>query len=519
MKNILIKKIFIISLAVLFALPTMAAWDDVKINSDTILRLNGLGVDLTLKSGSRLERLTVNSGNVVVILASGSTATIESANRKNLTNTQGVATVCPSNLSSPSSIALTSSGTVTITPSSEQCTVASSGGGGGGGGGSSTPVAPTSIAATGTASSPVSLTVSNTQNGSLNQSLSNGSSVAISVPTGSVTSPTTFSVAEGSLTSDLTPTQTTGAIMVGNQVFNINAIDASNNAVRSFSNSLAITLTVPNLPSDTTGLGVYFYDVSGNRWTLVPGATFNTATGQVVFSVNHLTKFAIFKTNNQSATIEVPLAESVAPVAVSVDNIMAVVNYERNLTKAVDKNLTKRLSGRILLQTETLGQAWYLNPTSLKRYYLADGQSAYGALRKFGLGIKNSEISKIPVGQESRFSMVDTDKDGLPDKLEDGLGTNYLVVDTDGDGFSDGDEIKSGYNPLGAGKLSYSTALVNRLKGRIVLQTESHGEAWYINPVDGKRYYLADGEAAYQIMRYLSLGISNDNLRKIAVSD
>ena len=72
---------------------------------------------------------------------------------------------------------------------------------------------------------------------------------------------------------------------------------------------------------------------------------------------------------------------------------------------------------------------------------------------------------------------------------------------------------------MGTGKLTYSTSLVNKLKGRIVLQTESKGEAWYINPTDGKRYYLASGEAAYQIMRYLSTGINNKDIQKIKVTD
>lgn len=203
---------------------------------------------------------------------------------------------------------------------------------------------------------------------------------------------------------------------------------------------------------------------------------------------------------------------------VSGAKITDVMAEEEALTTEIDIKLIKRLAGRILLQVERFGQAWYLDPVSLKRYYLADGDSAYNALRKFGLGIKNVDIAKIPVGQESRFSMTDTDQDGLPDKLEEALGTNPALPDTDKDGVNDGDEVlKNNTNPLGTGKLVYSSSLTSRLKGRIVIQVESRGEAWYINPVDGKRYYLANGEAAYQIMRYLSLGISNKDIRKITV--
>jgi hypothetical protein len=64
--------------------------------------------------------------------------------------------------------------------------------------------------------------------------------------------------------------------------------------------------------------------------------------------------------------------------------------------------------------------------------------------------------------------------------------------------------------------LNQDNSLANRLKGKIVLQVESRGEAWYIDPSDGKRYYMRDGEAAYQIMRFRSLGITNTDLSKIA---
>ena len=48
---------------------------------------------------------------------------------------------------------------------------------------------------------------------------------------------------------------------------------------------------------------------------------------------------------------------------------------------------------------------------------------------------------------------------------------------------------------------------------------EELGQAWYINPTDGLRYYMKDGNAAYQIMRFLSLGISNLDLKNIGVGD
>ncbi|MFA6252909.1 MAG: MopE-related protein [Patescibacteria group bacterium] len=181
-------------------------------------------------------------------------------------------------------------------------------------------------------------------------------------------------------------------------------------------------------------------------------------------------------------------------------------------------SLANRLQGYILLQVESLGEAWYIIPKDQTRVYMPNGSSAYQIMRYLSLGITNADLSKIPVGIEPRFNDQDIDNDGLSDKLEEGLGTDPNKADTDNDSFSDGEELKNNYNPLGASKLTYNTTLVNRLKGYILLQVEKQGQAWYLNPKDGKRYYMQDGDAAYQIMRFLSLGITNKNLDTISIS-
>ncbi|MFA4873624.1 MAG: CARDB domain-containing protein, partial [Patescibacteria group bacterium] len=65
--------------------------------------------------------------------------------------------------------------------------------------------------------------------------------------------------------------------------------------------------------------------------------------------------------------------------------------------------------------------------------------------------------------------------------------------------------------------LSINTALAHRVKGEIFLQTEEHGEAWYVDPVTEQRFYLKDGESAYRALQAFGLGISDANLRKIPV--
>jgi len=173
--------------------------------------------------------------------------------------------------------------------------------------------------------------------------------------------------------------------------------------------------------------------------------------------------------------------------------------------------------GRIVLEVEANGEAWYVDPVSEERFYMRNGDAAYQALRNFGLGITNADLEKIPVGFEDRFEESDMDNDGLGDKLEEGLGTNPNNDDTDGDGYNDRIEVESGFDPVGPSAMTMDYSLVDYLRGRIVLQVEERGQAWYVHPVDGRRYYMSDGEAAYQIMRYLSLGITAQDLATISL--
>jgi len=500
--------------------------------SFTVTNPDSINIFKVGSANSLVKAIRVSSNSVVVACVKN---TDPGNTYVSLPNGAAVYSVEPLNINLANSVSYNSfcgaatcdSGyTVSGSGANATCVVQSSGGGGGGGGGSSSSES-TTVTVVANSTAPQNMTISTNQNGNLAQSLTDGSKVEIAILSGAVSSQTTISVVGAAIGNNLEPAQSAGITMVSSQVFDIKAVDTSNKAVSSFSKPLTITLTIPNLPDNTSDLGVYYFNETSKAWVLVPGAIFDTVNNKVSFSVNHLTEFAVFKNNKavavttkeETTVLTSATVGSETTTGVTLSYIKAVLEAEKKLVKNIDKALTNRLLGRILMQVENLGRAWYLNPTSLSRYYLADGNSAFSALRKFGLGIKNADIAKIPVGIESRFTMTDSDGDGLPDKLEEALGTNPNKADTDGDSFSDGVEVKTGYNPLGTGKLIYSNSLVNKLKGRIVLQTESKGEAWYINPVDGKRYYLADGEAAYQIMRYLSIGISNKDIQKIKVMD
>jgi len=170
-----------------------------------------------------------------------------------------------------------------------------SGGGGGGGGAASTPSS--------VSSSNVPLSVLSTQDGTLNQSFSDSTNIKVEIPKEAISQTTTFSASQGGLTGGLIPTDTMGAILIGNTVFNVSAKDSSNQSVTSFASDLTITLTVPDL-SDDTDLGVYYFDRTLDKWSLIPGAVFDLTTKKVTFTVDHLTRFGVFQIAGVPGTID-----------------------------------------------------------------------------------------------------------------------------------------------------------------------------------------------------------------------
>ncbi|GEM_PF-6099923 len=140
-------------------------------------------------------------------------------------------------------------------------------------------------------------------------------------------------------------------------------------------------------------------------------------------------------------------------------------NLAQPITVATDPALTSRLAGRILLQVETNGQAWYLEPVIKVRLFLGRPADAFNVMRQRGLGISNKDLNAIA--------------------------------------------IAGGNGAIGN--------LAKRLAGRIVLQVEDKGQAWYIDPVSLKRHSLGRPADAFQAMRKLGLGISDADILKIAV--
>ena len=122
-------------------------------------------------------------------------------------------------------------------------------------------------------------------------------------------------------------------------------------------------------------------------------------------------------------------------------------------------SLPKKLSGRFLLQVQSAGQAWYVNPADGQRYYLGRPTDAFYIMRQLGLGISEADFNKLKLDRN----------------------------------------------------------LKDRVKGKIILRVQSKGEAYYINPTNWQTYYLGRPGDAFNLIHQLGLGISEQDIIKISI--
>lgn len=115
------------------------------------------------------------------------------------------------------------------------------------------------------------------------------------------------------------------------------------------------------------------------------------------------------------------------------------------------------LSGRILLQVEAAGEAWYVHPDTGRRIYLGRPVDAFELMRQHSLGVSESDFKEFDI------------------------------------------------------------CVPERLAGRILLRVEADGQAYYVHPARRELFYLGRPADAFAVMREQGLGISNTDLARITI--
>jgi len=126
------------------------------------------------------------------------------------------------------------------------------------------------------------------------------------------------------------------------------------------------------------------------------------------------------------------------------------------ITTAQENSLNDRLAGRIILAVQNRGEAYWINPVDKLAYYLGRPADAFTIMRNHGLGINEEDFKS--------------------------------------------------FNNFGAPK---------RLSGRILIRPHANGEAYYVNPLDLRLWFLGGPLSAFNAMKHFGLGVSNADLAKV----
>ena len=118
------------------------------------------------------------------------------------------------------------------------------------------------------------------------------------------------------------------------------------------------------------------------------------------------------------------------------------------------------LSGKFVFQKENTNDIWYISTDNKEKYYLTGPQDAFNLMRYQGHGISNSDLNMIPMPGEKH--------------------TNNHLGDS--------------------------------LKGKILLQVEDKGQAWYVHTDTGERHSLGRPQQAFDLFRSISIESNSDEL-------
>jgi hypothetical protein len=127
------------------------------------------------------------------------------------------------------------------------------------------------------------------------------------------------------------------------------------------------------------------------------------------------------------------------------------------------QTLAERVSGRLLLQVEQGGNIWYVYPENKQRYSITFA-NALAVFENLALGISNADLAQIPKNSDT-----------------------------------------------------YSSAMGNRLHGRLLLQVEGGGNIWYVD-MDGRRWSVT-WQNLMPLFEGLALGITDADLARISTGE
>ncbi|PLX21082.1 hypothetical protein C0584_03510 [Candidatus Parcubacteria bacterium] len=166
---------------------------------------------------------------------------------------------------------------------------------------------------------------------------------------------------------------------------------------------------------------------------------------------------------NQEIKVSDYLMESAMDIAkIRSQESKVVIEREKKLTKSPDYEFSDKLKGKIVLQVESNGEAWYIDPIDLKRYYFGSPRETYLFIR---------EKSKYLSGEEI---------------------FDYLF---------------------------FEKIFPKELSGRFIANQDEDNEFYYVLPDSLLAVKINSAKEAFRLLKDNGVGISNQEIRKIEVGE
>ena len=181
--------------------------------------------------------------------------------------------------------------------------------------------------------------------------------------------------------------------------------------------------------------------------------------GFLLFCYTFLTS-TIYNANQEIKMYDYLIDSMMEIAKIKEQKYQKVVDREKGLTQTLDLGLAEKLKGKILLQVESNGEAWYVDPIDLKRYYLGSPKNTFTL-------VKNK--SKLLSGEEI---------------------FDYLF---------------------------FKRVFPKELAGRFVTNEDEIKEHYYILPESLLAIEIRSPNEAFRLLKDQGLGVSNIKLRQIDV--
>ena len=253
-----------------------------------------------------------------------------------------------------------------------------------------------------------------------------GSSVTVVMPAGTIITPATLAVNPKEAISALLPVLPKGnnAIStstppadqelylkpINDVIFDVTLKDNFSGAyIESLTSSnLQLTFNLPAISKteDAKTIGLYYLDESESKWVRVKFAFVSPTEKQVIASLNHLTKFAVFRSTAETMDTSLPVVVEVPPVEPEVGPgfqtdtgdvpTEAVFPVDEPVAIVVAPTLTaeqlKLYRGKFIKDSK--GNAFYVDQKN-DAVTLVTSVNASSFLAKTAIGIKDKDLIKI----------------------------------------------------------------------------------------------------------------------------